>query len=65
MNLSESLIEIVKKVKNEFGIILSVLVLDAAIFFKIEDLLLGIKVTIRNPKEGIIKRGNKVLNIIK
>jgi len=28
--------EIVKKAENEFGIILSVLILDAPIFFKIE-----------------------------
>ena len=35
MNLSESLIEKVKKVRNEFGIILSVLILEGSMFFKI------------------------------
>ena len=35
MNLSESLIEKVKKLKNEFGIILSVLIFEGSIFFKI------------------------------
>ena len=36
MNLSESFITNVKKVENEFGITLSVLVLDEPKFFKIE-----------------------------
>ena len=36
MNLSVLLVENVKNVKNEFGIILSVLISDAFIFFKIE-----------------------------
>ena len=36
MNLSGSLVENVRNAKNEFGIILSVLVSDALILFKIE-----------------------------
>ena len=36
MNLSESFITNVKKVENEFGITLSVFVLDGTKFFKIE-----------------------------
>ena len=36
MNLSESLIEKLKKLINEFGIILSVLILEVSIFFRIE-----------------------------
>ena len=57
MNLSESLIDKVKKLKNEFGIILSVFILEASMFFKIltlpfiESLILVIPDKYRSSKE--------------